>query len=299
STDSFPQPRCHPETRLKMLEDLWGWSLDTKPSNSILWLYGPAGAGKSAIAQTLSQRLHETGRLGASFFFRRGHTTRGSAKALFATIAYQVALSFPSLRTPISHRVECDSSIVARSMSAQFKKLILEPCCSLKTSKSLTIIIDGLDECDSEVAQKEVLRTLGNSLQDHKVPLWVLVASRPEPHIRKAFEGPCFHGIYAAFNVQQSFGDVRRYLHDEFDRIYREHSQTMATVPHPWPPVEVLETLVDRSSGHFIYAATIIKFIDDEGFRPTERLAATENLTIMEFDSPFAALDQLYIQILS
>ncbi|KAJ6608444.1 hypothetical protein B0H10DRAFT_526136 [Mycena sp. CBHHK59/15] len=101
AADSDPQPRCHPETRMKMLQKLENWctnsewladsdsdsemesdhSIDDEPETeidancgsathmepSILWLHGPAGAGKSAIMKTLSQRLEDTGRLGALF----------------------------------------------------------------------------------------------------------------------------------------------------------------------------------------------------------------------------------------
>ncbi|KAJ6465466.1 hypothetical protein C8R45DRAFT_787194, partial [Mycena sanguinolenta] len=54
STDSFMEPKCHPETRTQMLEDLRKWALDPRPKTTILWLYGPAGAGKSAIMRTLA-----------------------------------------------------------------------------------------------------------------------------------------------------------------------------------------------------------------------------------------------------
>ncbi|KAJ7093776.1 hypothetical protein C8R44DRAFT_564983, partial [Mycena epipterygia] len=55
--------------------------------------------------------------------------------------------------------------------------------------------------------------------------------------------------------------------------------------------------ILHKSSGHFIYPSTIIKFIDDTKCRPTERLAAIENVSGV--DSPFADLDRLYTEILS
>ncbi|KAF8201233.1 hypothetical protein K438DRAFT_641333 [Mycena galopus ATCC 62051] len=73
----------------------------------------------------------------------------------------------------------------------------------------------------------------------------------------------------------------------------------MATVPFPWPAREVVEWLVQKSSGYFIFASTIIKFIDDKDFRPTERLKVIMGIKESDGGSPFAALDQLYTQILS
>jgi hypothetical protein len=73
----------------------------------------------------------------------------------------------------------------------------------------------------------------------------------------------------------------------------------MASIPTPWPSSKILDLLVEKSSGYFVYASTVIKFVDDKYFRPTERLAAVQNLTHTDSDAPFEALDQLYIQILS
>ncbi|KAJ6523649.1 hypothetical protein DFH09DRAFT_856734, partial [Mycena vulgaris] len=125
----------------------------------------------------------------------------------------------------------------------------------------------------------------------------LLIASRPEPHIREKLES--FKGLYDSVKLDQSFMDVWNYLRHEFNRIHREHHETMAAVPAPWPPWHIIEKLVDTSSGYFIYAATVIKFIDDRDFRPTERLAAVvENLPAECDTSPFHALDELYLQIL-
>ncbi|KAJ7219877.1 hypothetical protein B0H12DRAFT_1241363 [Mycena haematopus] len=72
----------------------------------------------------------------------------------------------------------------------------------------------------------------------------------------------------------------------------------MALVPIPWPAPDVIETLATKSSGYFIYASTVVKFIDDKNFRPTTRLKVIMGLKAPYSGSPFAALDDLYTQIL-
>ncbi|KAJ6523657.1 hypothetical protein DFH09DRAFT_1329893 [Mycena vulgaris] len=298
SAESFPQPRCHPETRKAMLDSLYNWAITDTSTRSIRWLHGPAGAGKSAIMQSLCHRLQQAGRLGGSFFFKRGHLTRGSARALFATLAYQLALSNRDLRPLISGVVEDDPSVMARHMDIQLHKLIVEPCQLLNGRAVPILLIDGLDECEGNNIQQEILCLLGDlATHYHPLPLRLLVASRPEPHIREKFDS--IQGFYDSVRLSQSFMDVRNYLRHEFNRIHREHHETMATVPAPWPPWHIIEKLVDTSSGYFIYAATVIKFMDDRDFRPTERLAAVvENLPAECGTSPFHALDELYLQIL-
>ncbi|KAJ7190573.1 hypothetical protein GGX14DRAFT_382083 [Mycena pura] len=72
----------------------------------------------------------------------------------------------------------------------------------------------------------------------------------------------------------------------------------MATVPFPWPSPQIIDALVSKSSGYFIYASTVIKFIDDKNFRPSNRLEIIVGIKEPDFGSPFAGLDQLYTQIL-
>ncbi|KAJ6456908.1 hypothetical protein C8R45DRAFT_568744 [Mycena sanguinolenta] len=246
--------------------------------------------------QTLARQLQDAGRLGGSFFFKRGHAPCGNGQSLFSTIAYQLALDVECLRTPISQVVEQNPSILARSIRTQMRKLISEPFCNLKHREPVLILIDGLDECEGDKFQQAILRVIRNSSSNHTFPFRFIVASRPEPHIREVFDSSYF-GPYRPFNVEQSFDDVRKYLRDEFARIHRTHD-TMRKLPRPWPSDDVLEKLVEKSSGHFIYASTIIKFIDDKNYRPTERLAVVQDASSPESKSAFDTLDQLYMTIL-
>jgi len=70
SNERFPQPKCHPSTRERILQRLLDWVESDSPER-ILWLSGSAGTGKSAIAQTISERCKRNGCLAATFFFFR------------------------------------------------------------------------------------------------------------------------------------------------------------------------------------------------------------------------------------
>ncbi|KAJ7248346.1 hypothetical protein C8J57DRAFT_1672813 [Mycena rebaudengoi] len=154
--------------------------------------------------------------------------------------------------------------VAVKSMDVQLQKLVTEPCMQLNTSPLITVLIDGLDECNEPGVQQEVLRCIGHSIRaQDSCPIQFLIASRPESHLREVFQGSLFHEIHNSFNVDQSFEDVRM-LKDEFARIHREHHQTMAGVSRPWPSPDVIKYLVDESSGYFIYAATVIKFVMTE-----------------------------------
>ncbi|KAF7362588.1 WD40 repeat-like protein [Mycena venus] len=234
------------------------------------------------------------------FFFKRGHTTRGNANALFVTLAYQLAVHDQILKPLIWRSVKDDPSVVGRHMDVQLRDLIIRPCHSLNRHSALPVLlIDGLDECDDHNVQQEILRLIEDAVREHPRMLKILIASRPESHISEVFHGTMLRGLCRGFDINQSFADVEKYLLAEFARIHREHHETMQNAPTPWPSCEVISTLVSRSSGYFMYAATVIKFIDDKDFRPTERLATVVQNLSTTVARPFAALDHLYIQIFS
>jgi pantothenate kinase-related protein Tda10 len=56
SDELFNRPKCHPNTRLAALSKIMKWIKQEGGLNTfIMWMYGPAGAGKSAIAQTITE----------------------------------------------------------------------------------------------------------------------------------------------------------------------------------------------------------------------------------------------------
>ena len=77
-------------------------------------------------------------------------------------------------------------------------------------------------------------------------------------------------------------------------RIHREHYIQET----PWPPEGVIQSLAERASGQFIYASTVIKFIDDRDFHPQQRLDMVLGTLPHGMFSPFAEIDLLYTQIL-
>ena len=101
----YPPPRCHPTTRERVLEIISDWINDSYPRQRIMWLNGPAGAGKSAIAQTIAERYKDN-RLAASFFYLRNTPDRGAADRLFVTLAWQLAKSIPETLPYIESALE-------------------------------------------------------------------------------------------------------------------------------------------------------------------------------------------------
>ncbi|KDR69201.1 hypothetical protein GALMADRAFT_145603 [Galerina marginata CBS 339.88] len=287
----------------------WITKSDFQSFNALfMWLYGPAGAGKSAIAQSIAELCFAEGRLLASFFFGRSDPSRNHGRFLIPTIAYQISTTFPSTREGIIKAIDRDPLIFTRSLSTQFSALVVEPLQSLidsgyfgePTSPRL-ILIDGLDECLDRKVQKNILEVISSVLARGHLPITFLICSRPEQEISSAFRSYDARGTLTRLVLDNSYlpnDDIRLFLLDKFHQIKESHPMKRF-IPASWPAPEVVGSLIRKSSGQFIYASTVVKYVESTRHRPTERLDVVLNLRPAGRDMPFTELDALYMHILS
>jgi len=211
----------------------------------------------------------------------------------------------PQIRQGICKAVEDDLQILHKRHSAQSKQLLILPLLSHSSFSSSPsppslVIVDGLDECDGD--QSKLLLHILELVATHSLPLRFLVFSRPEPQICHFFNTVAMKastGI-SIYGDHQAREDVRLFLRTEFNTIHNSerHAAIMKHIPKPWPSDEVVQLLTDRSDGYFIYASTVLKYVDEEYSSCIDRLRE-----ILELSKPglsaFAELDKLYIQVLS
>ena len=84
--------RCCPGTRKDVIAEIIQ-QIDQHSDHPICWLNGPAGYGKSAIAQAIAERYAAQGRLAASFFFLRGAGDRSTFARLIPTLSHQLSIA--------------------------------------------------------------------------------------------------------------------------------------------------------------------------------------------------------------
>jgi hypothetical protein len=244
----------------------------------------------------------------ASFFFSRTDPKRNNEKSLVASIAFQIALNLPEAKDAIETAVKGDPAIFHRSVKVQFTRLILEPLSKLFATGSFSsahmpylIIIDGLDECHDSKVQQHILHTVSTALQHPSVPLKFLICSRAEQHLTLEFTSLISGRMATRLSLDDGYekhADIERYLTDSFYKISTTHP-LKAYIPTTWPTDAVISTLVQKSSGQFIYAATVVKYISSGRDQPTRRLEIILGMRPHRNDQPFAELDALYIGILS
>lgn len=311
SHERYPPPKCHPNTRKSFLEklDVWIGGGGVGKEGGIAWLHGPAGAGKSAIAQTVCESSASRSQLAASFFFSRAQARRDSGDFLFTTIAFQLAMASLELRDKITQAVHDNPLIIHETAAAQVERLIVRPvkslvvCGTTAPRPPFLIVVDGVDECDDNRSQELLLSTLVDLVRTHKLPLYILIISRPEPHIRHVFNSLNVSNleVLSLYGSREAYQDVYSFLVDRFEKIHgsERHSYIMKSVPKPWPSKLVIDAIAQKSGGYFIYASTILGYVDEEYFSPIDRLDEIMNASPALATSAFSELDKLYTRILS
>ena len=214
-------------------------------------------------------------------------------------MAYQLALKVPGLRPHVNRIMELDPTLHTKSMDVQLQNLIVDPFQKLSPlpRHPYLVIIDGLDECHDKASQQSILGLLRETIAVHKLPLRFIIGSRPESHIRASFDQESLYTITHRVVLDETFNpgrDIRVFLQDGFAKICAENS-ILSHVEHPWPSEGIIDLLVQRSSGQFIYPATVLKFVNADFCSPTKQLA----LVLKPDPTAFSDLDQLYTQILS
>ena len=305
SAERSPAPNCHPDTRKAVRQIVLDWIYSE--SSPFFWLYGPAGAGKTSILQAIAEFLcspsESDQNFGGSFFFSRGKKGRDNGHFLFSTIAYQLALNLPGLRQHVNRIMELNPTLHTKSMNVQLQSLIVDAFKYLSPfpQRSYLVIIDGLDECQDKATQQFILQLLCQTITVHKLPLRFLIGSRPESHIRESFDEGSLCAVTRRVVLDETFDpgrDIWVFLKDGFAKIsakMRKKNSILSHVERPWPGEGIIDLLVQRSSGQFIYAATVLKSIGADFCSPKKQLA----LILKRDPTAFSDLDQLYTQILS
>jgi hypothetical protein len=299
SFDRQDELTCLPNTRVELLQEIYNWA-DGQDKQSIFWLSGLAGTGKSTIARTVARRYLEEERLGASFFFSRGGGDVSHAEKFFTTIAAQLAKNIPSLRRHIYNAVTKRQDIASQSLRDQWCQLIVRPLSRLGSSlspSSYVLVVDALDECNKEEHIRIILQLLAEARTLKKIQLRIFVTSRPEIPIRYSVcQIPdAEHQDFVLHSISSSTinHDISIFLQHNFNSIARERSLAAS-----WPGEQIVRRLVHNANGLFIWAATACRFIREGKRFAVERLNTILEGSGSDVTAPEKHLDEIYTTVL-
>ena len=308
---------CLTNTRVDIINEIEKWadqrtitSLESSTPNAsgerssigsrIFWINGSAGTGKTTIAYTMANSWHAKQILGASFFCSRDDAACSNPKLIFPSVAYQLGQFNPLFRDEVSKVVKSNPEIGYSSLSNQLERLIVNPLKILgKSFPSCMVVIDALDECKDIGTTSEVLAVIALYVKE-LLQIHFLLTSRPEKKILSYLKSSTLETETREFILQEVRFDVVQ--NDIEIYITAKLAETRKTyyLEESWPSKIDVQTLSRLSSGLFIFAATCIKFIEDQNTDdPRGQLSQLLGGTyVNDKYSPHHRLGELYTQVL-
>ncbi|KAJ3518404.1 hypothetical protein NMY22_g13696 [Coprinellus aureogranulatus] len=325
SDERCDAPKCSPETREAIQGELVGLIRDGdvhEPSKRMTWLGGPAGAGKTAIAGSVAVTCAELGLLAASFFFSSvlgsGHTRR-TKSCVITTLAYQLALHdvLHAYKVELAKAIKRSPDIFRKSLLDQALCLILGPLRAIHglcdtTTWPRGILLDGLDEVKAvqyhdtiredlvrtdEDDQLEILHVLFALAKSPVFPFRIFVCSRPEDNIAHFFATAAQASTVVLFldSKYDPDADIKRFLQSRFAEIQRRSGISDSS----WPGEEIIDQIVDISSGQFIVPSTILRYVGSGlPLQQLEDIMRVGRRAKKGRKNPWALLDALYTHII-
>ncbi|CCO34966.1 Vegetative incompatibility protein HET-E-1 [Rhizoctonia solani AG-1 IB] len=250
-SDSIKRGLCTPGTRKSQIELLLEWA-HTPDAGKTCWMNGMAGTGKTTISYTVCSELDQASQLGASFFCSRTMLECRQVKNIIPSIAYQLARFSRPFRCGLAKVLELDPDAHTRSLNIQYQKLIAEPLAGVQRSLPLDfiVVIDALDECDSEDSVSQILDLLLSTTRI--TPIRFLMSSRPEKEIARKMAGRLGGDddarlVLHELDSSMVKADIERYMRDELKGI--------PLTENHWPKI------MERCGLLFIYASTTCRYI--------------------------------------
>ncbi|KAJ5246333.1 hypothetical protein N7468_001316 [Penicillium chermesinum] len=318
SFDDQHKPCCLEGTQVDTLQQIQAW-LESTDSEAMYWLAGMAGTGKSTISRTVASACcHRTPLgnqtafpenvfLGGVFFFDKNEGDRSTARKLFTTLCKCLTEHLPGIKSDVSDYISSHPNIGNESISSQWKNLILDPLQKFDkknlVSFTLVLVIDALDECESEDDIGIMLQLFSQVHILSTISLRFFVTSRPEATIQSSFDSVVdvavlrkeLQKVALSIGTGNSVDDITRFLLHGIEQIAQRHSLTMG-----WPGKENVQKLSFKSDGLFIYAATACRFLGESRITRNQRDARLKSILEGKVNekSPQGNLDKMYMQIL-
>lgn len=263
------------------------------------------GAGKSTIARSVAHWAADKGILGGSFFCSRNDSQQKDAGLVVPTIAFHLSELDIAFRQELVSVVRHWDGIDKETPSQQLERLVIKPLLTInRRSDPLLLIVDALDERTDAIASRELILgflSLPHDRHDFR-GLKILTTSRPEIPEREAFQSvPSARWkdiILHRIDGHVVDADIQMYL----------HAKLLTSVPSPpisgesatrnsWPPEHLVDQLVEKSAGLFIFATNVCRFIESPGDR-AEQLTQIASVSESHNEGEYG-LDHLYRRTIS
>ncbi len=213
-----------------------------RKQSRIFWINGSPGVGKSAIASWLCAHRRE---IAAFHFCRFDNIQKRDPRRCVMSIAYQMSTQLPAYEERLKNITTDD--IGNMNAKTLFDHLIVQPLSGIPApDKDMVILIDALDEA-SVNGKNELCGFIASEFE--RTPEWLrlIITSRPDPEVMGPLQA--FRPFIIDISDPRNERDIRMFLTQELKKYINGNE----------PPASVIESIVKKSDGLFLYAEWIAR----------------------------------------
>jgi len=245
-------------TRQSILNEIVGWVASPQeghdvPQRNTYWFYGSPGIGKTSLAHSICERLHDQKHLAGAFFCRRDDPNLSEPRNILPTFINKLAGIFPPFRSIVAGRLRNDPNLTPKSMKPSvFLDFIRN--LSRHPNRALVFVVDALDECGDDKSRPSLLRVLTGAAAQVRW-LKIIITSRPESDIQRFFDTPDTRTSHIRYDLaadDEASSDLRAFAQVRFGLVASKRY-----LQSPWPEKSLFDKVISRATGLFIFVKTI------------------------------------------
>jgi len=244
---------CMEGTRETLLNQLIAWAANASDPSNIYWIHGLPGIGKTSLAHSICEKLHNEYRLAGAFFCQRDDANMSDIRNILPTLISKLAENFPPFRNIVADHLRSDPNLTSKSMKEGLfhdfvRSLPRHP------KHALVFVIDALDECGDDQKRPVLLKFLTEAAS-HAPWLKIIVTSRPEDEIQDFFNRlpQSSYSRYDLATDQEAGADLKTFARSQFDLVAKKWC-----LPASWPEQPVFDGVISRANGLFIFIKTLV-----------------------------------------
>ena len=245
-----------------LFESFEKW-LNSESDSRVFCIIGQAGSGKTAFVSKLCE-THMS--VAAIHFCRYNNDERANPKRAITSLAYHLSTQLPEYKEQLLLLNDLDS-LQEKNVHRLFEYLFIEPLQKIKPhSEKIVLIIDALDEATKNM-RNDLIDLIVSDFQ--KLPKWLnfVVTTRPEIDIERKLK----HLKPFVINNSSSsnLDDIRGFLSVNLKPylVGIKNSE------------ELIETIVKKSQGVFLYASEILKSVESGMLRVEDAVNFPDGLS--------------------
>ena len=244
---------CMKGTRETLLNRIMTWAANESDTSNIYWVHGLPGIGKTSLAHSICEQLHDKQRLAGAFFCQKDDAITSDIRNIIPTLISKLAEIFPPFRSIVADRLRSDPNLTSKSMK---DSLFLDFIGNLSRhpKHTLVFVIDALDECGDDQNRPVLLKVLTEA--SSRAPwLKIIVTSRPEDEIQQFFNRlpQSAYSRYDLAKDQQAGADLQTFARSQFALVAQKWC-----LANTWPEQPLFDKVISQANGLFIFISTLV-----------------------------------------